>query len=149
LHQAEHEQADAHSRADLRNETDGIDLPIVQPVADEAEVDQVEPDHQQAVGRRGQFLVLAEAADQEDLTVAGQRARHPDRHPDGDREIQAVSEMCHDKVSQLEHGGASGLMATAAWLRRAFAASGKINAEQIVHDPDWILTRSMTCRAPE
>jgi len=69
VHQAEHEQADAHTRTDLRDQADGIDLPAVQAVADEAQVDQVEPDHQQAVGRRGQFLVLAETADQEDLAV--------------------------------------------------------------------------------
>ena len=51
---------------------------------DEAEVDQVEADHQQVVDGVGELLVPVQHVGEEDPPVAAERAGHPDGQRDAD-----------------------------------------------------------------
>ena len=87
MHAAQHQ----HGEADLgAEEADrfgiaGRFLAQAERQGDEADIDEVEADDEQMVGRSGQLRIMAETLDQEDLAIFRQGARDPDG--DGERDL--------------------------------------------------------------
>jgi len=93
VHAAEHEQHDAHLATERFKHTLGSDdvLGGLQIQRDEADVDEVEADHEQVVHTVGQFRVSLETFDQEDATVFVQGSCDPDGHGDGEYEVEGIA----------------------------------------------------------
>ncbi|VXC96922.1 hypothetical protein SPHINGOAX6_70656 [Sphingomonas sp. AX6] len=62
---------------------------------DEADIDEVEADDEQMIGRAGELAIMPETLGQKDFAIARQRARDPDRDADGDCQIEEVGNLDH------------------------------------------------------
>src|SRR5262249_20767220 len=67
---------------------------------DEADVDQVEPNHQQVIDCGGQGFIAVEGVHQEDGSAFVQRARHPDGQIHADEYVKDVG---NDDDSVIRH----------------------------------------------
>lgn len=102
VHRAEHQQHHTHlGRQGLEDAACVLDGVVAAQVeGDEAEVDEVEADHQEVVDGVGELLVALEHVGEEDPSVAAEGPGHPDGQSDADDQVDDVGD---DRTVHVPH----------------------------------------------